>query len=390
MNTMLSQISMLAVEGGFSKLWADTGIANFTVGQVSMIFIGVLLIFLAIKKGFEPLLLLPIGFGGILANIPVAEIGGDQGFLGIIYHMGISNGLFPLIIFMGVGAMTDFGPLLANPKTALLGAAAQLGIFSTLIGALVLSGAFESINFSISDASAIGIIGGADGPTAIFLASRLAPDLLGAIAVAAYSYMALVPIIQPPIMRLLTSEEERNIEMKQLRHVSKVEKIVFPFIVLALCILLLPSSCPLIGALMFGNLVKESGVVDRLSSTMQNELINIVTILLGLAVGSKLAADKFLNFQTIGILLLGLVAFSIGTASGVLLAKLMNKLSKDDINPLIGAAGVSAVPMAARVVNKVGLESNPNNFLLMHAMGPNVSGVIGSAVAAGILLALCN
>jgi oxaloacetate decarboxylase beta subunit len=387
---MLSQISMLAVEGGFSKLWADTGIANFTVGQVSMIFIGVLLIFLAIKKGFEPLLLLPIGFGGILANIPVAEIGGDQGFLGIIYHMGISNGLFPLIIFMGVGAMTDFGPLLANPKTALLGAAAQLGIFSTLIGALVLSGAFESINFSISDASAIGIIGGADGPTAIFLASRLAPDLLGAIAVAAYSYMALVPIIQPPIMRLLTSEEERNIEMKQLRHVSKVEKIVFPFIVLALCILLLPSSCPLIGALMFGNLVKESGVVDRLSSTMQNELINIVTILLGLAVGSKLAADKFLNFQTIGILLLGLVAFSIGTASGVLLAKLMNKLSKDDINPLIGAAGVSAVPMAARVVNKVGLESNPNNFLLMHAMGPNVSGVIGSAVAAGILLALCN
>jgi len=381
---------MLAVEGGFSKLWADTGIANFTVGQVSMIFIGVLLIFLAIKKGFEPLLLLPIGFGGILANIPVAEIGGDQGFLGIIYHMGISNGLFPLIIFMGVGAMTDFGPLLANPKTALLGAAAQLGIFSTLIGALVLSGAFESINFSISDASAIGIIGGADGPTAIFLASRLAPDLLGAIAVAAYSYMALVPIIQPPIMRLLTSEEERNIEMKQLRHVSKVEKIVFPFIVLALCILLLPSSCPLIGALMFGNLVKESGVVDRLSSTMQNELINIVTILLGLAVGSKLAADKFLNFQTIGILLLGLVAFSIGTASGVLLAKLMNKLSKDDINPLIGAAGVSAVPMAARVVNKVGLESNPNNFLLMHAMGPNVSGVIGSAVAAGILLALCN
>ena len=390
MNTMLSQISMLAVEGGFSKLWADTGIANFTVGQVSMIFIGVLLIFLAIKKNFEPLLLLPIGFGGILANIPVAEIGGDQGFLGIIYHMGISNGLFPLIIFMGVGAMTDFGPLLANPKTALLGAAAQLGIFSTLIGALVLSGAFESINFSISDASAIGIIGGADGPTAIFLASRLAPDLLGAIAVAAYSYMALVPIIQPPIMRLLTSEEERNIEMKQLRHVSKVEKIVFPFIVLALCILLLPSSCPLIGALMFGNLVKESGVVDRLSSTMQNELINIVTILLGLAVGSKLAADKFLNFQTIGILLLGLVAFSIGTASGVLLAKLMNKLSKDDINPLIGAAGVSAVPMAARVVNKVGLESNPNNFLLMHAMGPNVSGVIGSAVAAGILLALCN
>jgi len=387
---MLSQISMLAVDGGFGKLWAETGIANFTFAQAAMILIGVLLIYLAIKKGFEPLLLLPIGFGGILANIPVAEIGGDHGFLGIIYQMGIKNGLFPLIIFMGVGAMTDFGPLLANPKTALLGAAAQLGIFSTLLGALALSGAFESINFSISDASAIGIIGGADGPTAIFLASRLAPDLLGAIAVAAYSYMALVPIIQPPIMRLLTSPEERNIEMKQLRHVSKVEKIVFPFIVLALCILLLPSSCPLIGALMFGNLVKESGAVDRLSSTMQNELINIVTILLGLAVGSKLAADQFLNFQTIGILLLGLVAFSIGTASGVLLAKLMNKLSKDEINPLIGAAGVSAVPMAARVVNKVGLESNPNNFLLMHAMGPNVSGVIGSAVAAGILLALCS
>jgi len=281
--------------------------------------------------------------------------------------------------------MTDFGPLLANPKTALLGAAAQFGIFTTLLGAIALP-----LGFTLKDAASIGIIGGADGPTAIFLASKLSPDLLGSIAVAAYSYMALVPIIQPPIMRLLTSKEERAIEMKQLRHVSKAEKIVFPILVLIICALLLPSATPLIGMLMFGNLLKECGVVDRLSKTAQNELINIVTILLGLAVGSKLAADKFLNVQTLGILGLGLIAFAIGTATGVLLAKLMNKLSKDKINPLIGAAGVSAVPMAARVANKVGLEENPHNFLLMHAMGPNVAGVIGSAVAAGVLLALCG
>ncbi len=374
-------------------LWQTTGIYGFVTGgggNFIMIIVGCLLIWLAIKKGFEPLLLLPIGFGGILANIPMAGISEPGGFLHIIYEFGIANGLFPLIIFMGVGAMTDFGPLLANPKTALLGAAAQFGIFTTLIGALALSGVLNSINFSLKDAAAIGIIGGADGPTAIFLAGRLAPDLLGAIAVAAYSYMALVPIIQPPIMRLLTTKEERSITMKQLRHVSKAEKIIFPLLVLTLCIILLPSATPLIGMLMFGNLLKESGVVDRLSNTAQNSLINIVTIFLGLAVGSKLAAGTFLTAATLGILVLGLVAFSIGTAAGVLLAKLMNKLSREKINPLIGAAGVSAVPMAARVVNKVGLESNPHNFLLMHAMGPNVAGVIGSAVAAGVLLSLCS
>ncbi|VGO12321.1 Glutaconyl-CoA decarboxylase subunit beta [Pontiella desulfatans] len=359
------------------------------LGQFVMILVGLLLIFLAIKKGFEPLLLLPIGFGAILTNIPMAGIsagpmpGQPAGFLYYFYTVGVESGVFPLLIFMGVGAMTDFGPLLANPKTALLGAAAQFGIFIALLGATFMGGLF-----TLEDAAAIGIIGGADGPTAIFLASRLSPNLLGAIAVAAYSYMALVPIIQPPIMRLLTTKEERAIEMKQLRHVSKTEKIVFPLLVLVLCLLLLPSATPLIGMLMLGNLMKESTVVDRLSDTAQNALINIVTIMLGLAVGSKLAADKFLNVQTLGILALGLGAFVIGTAAGVLLAKLMNKLSKDQINPLIGSAGVSAVPMAARVSNKVGLEANPQNFLLMHAMGPNVAGVIGSAVAAGVLLAL--
>ena len=362
---------------------------NFTsMGQVVMFPICLLLLYLGIKRGFEPLLLIPMGFGGLLANIPVAGIAESTGFLGIIYNMGISNGLFPLLIFIGVGAMTDFGPLLAHPKTALLGAAAQFGIFSTLIGALVLSNSVGAIDFSLKDAAAIGIIGGADGPTAIFLAGNLAPHLLGAIAVAAYSYMALVPIIQPPIMRLLTTEDERQLKMVQLRHVRKVEKIIFPLVVVVACALLIPDATPLVGALMFGNLLNECGVVDRLSGAAKSELINIVTILLGLAVGSKLAADKFLTPETIGILLLGLVAFAIGTASGVILAKVMNLFSKDPINPLIGAAGVSAVPMAARVVSKVGLENNPQNFLLMHAMGPNVSGVLGSAVAAGVLLAL--
>ncbi|MCH7598966.1 MAG: sodium ion-translocating decarboxylase subunit beta [Myxococcales bacterium] len=347
-----------------------------------------LLLYLGISRKFEPLLLVPIGFGGLLANIPVAGIADPTGFLGIIYHAGVSNGLFPLLIFMGVGAMTDFGPLLAHPKTALLGAAAQFGIFTTIIGALALSNTFDFIDFDMADAAAIGIIGGADGPTAIFLASRLAPDLLGAIAVAAYSYMALVPIIQPPIMRLLTTEAERQIKMEQLRPVKKIERIMFPITVLITCALLVPDATPLVGALMFGNLLSESGVVDRLAGAARNELINIVTILLGLAVGSKLAADQFLNPETLGILCLGLIAFAIGTASGVLLAKLMNLVSKTPINPLIGAAGVSAVPMSARVVHKVGLESNPQNFLLMHAMGPNVAGVLGSAVAAGVLLAL--
>lgn len=374
---------------GFADLWRATGIANLnTLGQVVMFAVCLLLLYLGIRRRFEPLLLVPIGFGGLLANVPIAGIAGPDGFLGIVYASGVANGLFPLLIFIGVGALTDFGPLLAHPKTALLGAAAQFGIFSTLLGALALSGWVEGIDFDLGDAAAIGIIGGADGPTAIFLASRLAPDLLGAIAVAAYSYMALVPIIQPPIMRLLTTAAERQIRMQQLRPVKKAERIVFPITVFLVCALLIPDATPLVGALMFGNLLNECGVVDRLAGAARGELINIVTILLGLAVGSKLEADAFLTAETLGILALGLVAFSIGTASGVLLAKAMNAISRDPINPLIGAAGVSAVPMAARVVSRVGQEANPQNVLLMHAMGPNVAGVLGSAVAAGVLLAL--
>jgi oxaloacetate decarboxylase beta subunit len=308
-------------------------------------------------------------------------MGGEHGMLGIIYNMGIANEFFPLLIFMGVGAMTDFGPLLANPKTAILGGAAQFGIFGSLVGAV-------AIGFSLQDASAISIIGGADGPTSIFIANRLAPDMLGAIAVAAYSYMALVPVIQPPIMRLLTNKEERQIVMKTSRKVHRLEKLIFPILVLMLAMLVLPESAPLIGAFTLGNFAKESGVVDRLSDTMQNSLINIVTIFLGLGVGSKLAADKFLVVETMGIMIIGLLAFSAGTAVGVLMAKLMNKYSDEPINPLIGAAGVSAVPMSARVVSKVGSEEKPGNILLMHAMGPNVAGVIGSAVAAGVLLSI--
>jgi carboxybiotin decarboxylase len=372
---------------GLLQLWESTGLYNFTIGQFIMILVGCLLIYLAIKKGFEPLLLLPIGFGGILANIPVAEISGPDGLLGILYHMGIETGMFPLLIFMGVGAMTDFGPLLARPSLMFLGAAAQFGIFFTLFGAIAMN-MVPGIEFSMADASAIAIIGGADGPTAIFLASKLAPDLLGAIAVAAYSYMALVPLIQPPIMKLLTTEAERKTQMKQLRHVSKSEKILFPLILLFITILLLPAATPLVGMLCFGNLLKESGVVERLSNTAQNELINITTIFLGLSVGSKLSAHKFLTPETLGILVLGIIAFSIGTAAGLLMGKLMHRLTGGEVNPLIGAAGVSAVPMAARVANKVGMEANPQNFLLMHAMGPNVAGVIGSAVAAGVLLAI--
>ncbi|OUR84420.1 glutaconyl-CoA decarboxylase subunit beta [Colwellia psychrerythraea] len=369
------------------KLWFSTGLANFELGQVVMMLVGCGLLYLAIARNFEPLLLLPMGFGAILTNIPVAGFSEVGGLLHYIYYAGIDTGIFPLIIFMGVGAMTDFGALIANPKTLLLGAAAQFGIFATLFGAIALN-YVPGIEFTLKDASAIAIIGGADGPTAIFLASKLAPELLGAIAVAAYSYMALVPIIQPPIMKALTTEDERKIEMKQLRPVTKIEKIIFPLGVLIMTIFFLPSATPLVGMFCLGNLMRESGVVDRLSSTAQNELINITTIFLGLGVGSKLSADAFLNVETLGILALGAVAFSIGTASGVLMAKTMNKISKDPINPLIGAAGVSAVPMAARVANKVGLQANPHNFLLMHAMGPNVAGVLGSAVAAGVLLAL--
>ena len=372
---------------GLLKLWAETGIANFEFGQIVMIIVGCGLLFLAIRKGFEPLLLLPMGFGAILANIPNAGFTDPGGLLYYIYYVGIETGIFPLLIFMGVGAMTDFGALIANPKTLLLGAAAQFGIFFTLFGAIVLN-VIPGMEFTLADASSIAIIGGADGPTAIFLASRLSPDLLGAIAVAAYSYMALVPIIQPPIMKALTTPAERQIQMQQLRHVTKTEKVLFPLAVLLMTILFLPSATPLVGMFCLGNLMRESGVVDRLSNTVQNELINIVTIMLGLGVGSKLEAATFLQIETLGILVLGAVAFSVGTGGGVLMAKALNRFSKEPINPLIGAAGVSAVPMAARVVNKVGLEANPQNFLLMHAMGPNVAGVLGSAVAAGILLAL--
>ena len=357
------------------------------LGRIIMIGVGFTLLYLGIRRKFEPLLLVPIGFGAVLSNIPLAGLSEPGGILYYIYEVGISTGIFPLLIFMGVGAMTDFGPMLANPKTALLGGAAQFGIFGTLLGALALN-AIPGIDFSLRDAASIGIIGGADGPTAIFLASQLSPRLLGAIAIAAYSYMALVPIIQPPIMKLLTSQKEREIQMSQLRYVSTREKILFPLVTLTLCALLLPSAAPLIGMFMFGNLAKECGVINRLSDTIQNALINIVTIFLGLSVGSRLAAGEFLNIETVGILILGVIAFSVGTATGVLMAKLMNNLSSVAINPLIGAAGVSAVPMAARVVNQVGLKANSQNHLLMHAMGPNVSGVIGSAVAAGVLLAI--
>ena len=359
-------------------------------GRVIMILICFLLFYLAIKKGFEPLLLIPIGFGGLLANIPIANMAGPDGMLGIIYNMGITNQFFPLLIFMGVGAMTDFGPLLANPKTSLLGGAAQFGIFGSLVGAVLLSQYVPGINFTLEQAAAISIIGGADGPTSIFVASKLAPELLGAIAVAAYSYMALVPLIQPPIMRALTTQSERKIKMATSRKVSKLEKMVFPLVVLTLTILILPDAAPLIGALCFGNFARESGVVDRLSDTMQNALINIVTIFLGLGVGSKLASEQFLVAETMGIMIIGLLAFSAGTAMGVIMAKIMNLVSSKDnkINPLIGAAGVSAVPMAARVVSKEGQLYDKSNILLMHAMGPNVAGVIGSAVAAGVLLSI--
>lgn len=430
----------------FLRLWQDSGIYHMDWGQFVMLLVGLLLLFLAIRKNFEPLLLVPIGFGCILANIPgaglsmtalenainfghedtlqaLAQLIGtastataqdllelyktassglqaeayrfalDQGFsdgmLYVFYKVSIASGAAPLIIFMGVGAMTDFGPLLANPKTLFLGAAAQFGIFATVMGAVGLS-TYGIIDFSIADAAAIGIIGGADGPTAIYVASILAPDLLGAIAVAAYSYMALVPLIQPPIMRALTTQAERKIKMQQLREVSRREKILFPLVLLVLVALFLPSAAALLGMFCFGNLLRECGMVNRLSDTAQNALINITTIFLGLSVGSKLAADKFLDPKTLGILVLGMLAFAIGTGMGVLVAKFMNLFSKNKINPLIGSAGVSAVPMAARVSNKVGLEADPSNYLLMHAMGPNVAGVIGSAVAAGVMISMVS
>ena len=376
------------VPEGLSEEEKKMYIFHHTWGTIIMYGIVFLLFWLAIARGFEPLLLLPIAFGGLLANIPIADIAGPHGFLGVIYQAGLSNELFPIIIFMGVGAMTDFGPLLSNPKTALLGGAAQFGIFGTLVGAVALSQYTDIFNFTLQQSSAISIIGGADGPTSIFIATKLAPELLGAIAVASYSYMAMVPIIQPPIMKALTNDKERRIKMTTLRHVSRMEKLVFPIVVLMLAIFVLPDSTPLIGAFMFGNFLKESGVVERLSDTLQNALINITTIFLGLGVGSKLAADKFLVPDTLGILVLGIVAFSVGTAAGVIMAKIMNLFPGNKINPLIGSAGVSAVPMAARVSNKVGMEYDRTNMLLMHAMGPNVAGVIGSAVAAGVLISI--
>ena len=387
---------------GFSELISNiansTGISGFVegnkrswtdgLGRLLMIVVGYLLLYLGIAKKFEPLLLVTIAFGCILSNIPIAGISEPGGIIHYIYDIGIKTGIFPLIIFMGVGALTDFGPLLANPKTILLGGAAQFGIFTTLVGALALTQFVPGIDFSFKDAASIGIIGGADGPTAIYLSSQLSPRLLGAISIAAYSYMALVPIIQPPIMKLLTTSEERKIRMTQLRPVGRTEKIIFPLMALSLCALLLPSAAPLIGFFMFGNLMRECGVVERLSDTTRNALINITTIFLGLGVGSKLLANEFLTVETLGILLLGIIAFSIGTASGILMAKLMNIFSSTKINPLIGSAGVSAVPMAARVSQDMGAREDPQNVLLMHAMGPNVAGVIGSAVAAGMLLAI--
>ena len=425
----------------FNEIFLNLGIFSATTGQFIMLGVGLVILFLAINKKFEPLLLLPIGFGAILTNIPeiglalspiekliysgnsnelfeaislvslteidhlnsflksathsqilllneyALEIGYKPGILNTFYQMAIASGVAPLVIFMGVGAMTDFGPMLANPKTLILGAAAQFGIFATVIGALLLNN-FGLVSFTLKQAAAIGIIGGADGPTAIYVSSILAPELLGAIAVAAYSYMALVPLIQPPIMRLFTTKSERTIRMIQLRDVSQREKIIFPIILVLLVGMLLPTAAPLIGMFCFGNLMRESLVVERLNEVVQNSLINIVTIFLGLAVGSKLAAEQFLTPETLGILLLGVIAFSIGTAGGILMAKLMNIFSSNKVNPLIGAAGVSAVPMAARVANKVGLENDSQNFLLMHAMGPNVAGVIGSAVAAGVMIQL--
>ncbi|HIY08306.1 MAG TPA: sodium ion-translocating decarboxylase subunit beta [Firmicutes bacterium] len=360
----------------------DSGFVQVSAGQLLMLVVSCVLIYLAICKGYEPLLLIPIAFGMLLANLPGAGLSSyDEG--GLIYYLyqGVKLGIYPPLIFMGIGAMTDFGPLIANPKSFLMGAAAQLGIFLTFVGALCLG-------FTAAEAGSIGIIGGADGPTAIYVTSQLAPDLLGPIAVAAYSYMALVPIIQPPIMKALTTKKERAVVMEQLRPVSKLEKVVFPIAVTIVVSYIVPSAASLVGMLMLGNLFKESGVVERISKTAQNELTNIVTICLGVSVGATATAERFLNSQTLGILVLGLLAFSFGTAGGVLLGKLMYVLTGGKVNPLIGSAGVSAVPMAARVSPKVGQSENPGNFLLMHAMGPNVSGVIGSAVAAGVLLSV--
>ncbi len=358
----------------------STGYLNITIGQALMILVAFVLLYLAIKKEYEPLLLVPISFGILLANIPLADLMEEGGFLYWIYQ-GVKLDIYPPLIFLGVGVMTDFGPLIANPKSLLLGAAAQFGIFTSFLGASLLG-------FNFKEAASIGIIGGADGPTAIFLTSKLAPHLLGAVAISAYSYMALVPIIQPPIMRLFTTKKERQVTMEQLRPVSKTEKIIFPIIVTVLASFLVPDATALIGCLMLGNLFRECGVTERLSKTAQNELINIITIFLGVTVGATANAENFLRFETIKIIILGLAAFAVGTAAGVLLGKLMYYLSGGKVNPLVGSAGVSAVPMAARVSQVVAQKEKPGNFILMHAMGPNVAGVIGSAIVAGVLLSL--
>jgi oxaloacetate decarboxylase beta subunit len=363
-----------------NEFLVSTAFVELTYQNIIMMTVGCTLIYLGISKQYEPLLLVPIGFGAILVNIPMTGLLDDGGLLYYFYY-GVKVGIFPPIIFMGIGAMTDFGPLLAKPQTFLLGAAAQFGIFGTLLGA-------KFLGFDFAEACSIAIIGGADGPTAIYLTSKLAPHLLGPIAVAAYSYMALVPFIQPPIIKALTTKKDRQIEMSEVGEVSKRVKIIFPIATMIVSAMVIPASAPLLGMLMLGNLFRECGVVDRLSKTAQNELINIVTILLGVSVGSKMSAEHFLTPQTLMIIVLGLIAFSIGTASGVLLGQIMKIISGGKINPMIGAAGVSAVPMAARVVQKVGQQENPKNFLLMNAMGPNVAGVIGSAVAAGVLLSL--
>ena len=396
--------------GFLQNIWKNTGINQIVNGEIPavehahtedpfagitapgwqkllMMAIGFLIVYLGAFRGFEPLLLIPIGFGTILVNVPGAGMFVEgTGMLRIIYDAGVGNEFFPMLIFMGIGAMTDFGPLIANPKMALLGGAAQLGVFFTLFG-VALMNLIPGIDYNMLQASAIAIIGGADGPTSIYVSGKLAPGMMAVIAVAAYSYMALVPMIQPPIMKLLTTEKERKIKMNQLRYVSKTEMILFPLLLLVLTILLLPSAAPLIGMLAFGNFVKQCGVVDRLSKTMENELLNIVSILLSLGVGSQMTPEKIINGNSFGIIVLGLVAFAVATAGGLLMAKFMNLFLKEKINPLIGSAGVSAVPMAARVANKVGLEYDPSNFLLMHAMGPNVSGVIGTAIAAGVFIA---
>lgn len=399
MDLLINTINSLAHKSGFVSFFMADGFKSLI-----MLFIACFLIYLAIKKEFEPLLLLPIAFGMLLTNLPggglfhpelfnavdsngmplpinYLDVLHNGGLLDILY-LGVKLGIYPPLIFLGVGAMTDFGPLISNPKSFILGAAAQAGIFFTFVVAAILP------IFTLKQAAGISIIGGADGPTSILVASRLSPELLGSIAIAAYSYMALVPVIQPPIMKALTTKKERSVVMKPLRSVSKLEKILFPIIVTLVVVLLIPDTAPLIGMLMFGNLLKESGVVDRLVKTATNELMNIITIFLGVTVGATATASTFLTVQTLGIIALGLIAFSIGTASGVIFGKLMYIFTKGKVNPLIGSAGVSAVPMAARVSQKVGKEANPANFLLMHAMGPNVAGVIGSAIAAGVLLSV--